>query len=178
MNFVENYLKSVRFEFERYKILGDKTFAQLSDDEIHWRYSENDNSIAIIVKHIVGNMLSRWTNFFIEDGEKPWRDRESEFTHPYTTKAEMIASWEQGWECLFGALESINSENFNSKVHIRNEAHTLPEAVNRQLAHYPNHVGQILYIGRMIKGKRWISPSIAKGDSQAFNDIMFKTKHS
>lgn len=173
MNFQEDYLQSVFFEFQRYKILGDKTFAQLSENEIHWKYTETDNSIAIIVKHIVGNMLSRWTHFLTDDGEKPWRNRESEFELPYTTKAEMISAWEKGWNCLFDALNSINSKNFETKVHIRGEAHSIVQAINRQLAHYPNHVGQILFIGKMIKGKAWISPSIPKGDSEAFNKKMF-----
>ena len=177
MNFQENYLKSARFEFNRYKTLGDKTFAQLSEDEIHWKYSETDNSIALIVKHIVGNMLSRWTNFLTEDGEKSWRNRESEFEAPYQTKKEMITAWDKGWKCLFSALESINAANFNTPIKIRGEVHTIPEAINRQLAHYPNHVGQILFIGKMIKGEQWISPSIAKGDSETFNNTMFKSKH-
>ena len=173
MSFPENYLKSVLFEFKRYKTLGDKTFEQLSEKEIHWTYSESDNSIALIVKHIVGNMLSRWTNFLTEDGEKSWRNRETEFVEPYSTKAEMTAAWEKGWKCLFEALHSINQENFETQIQIRGEAHTIPEAINRQLAHYPNHVGQILYIGKMIKGEKWISPSIPKGDSEAFNKKMF-----
>lgn len=174
MNFQENYLKSVLFEFNRYKTLGDKTFKQLSEDEIHWTYTSTDNSIAIIVKHMVGNMLSRWTNFLTEDGEKTWRNRESEFELPYDTKAELLVAWEKGWNCLFHALNSVNSENFSEKIVIREEAHTISEAINRQLAHYANHVGQILYIGKMIKGKEWISPSIPKGDSEAFNKKMFE----
>ena len=173
MSFPENYLKSVLFEFKRYKTLGDKTFEQLSEKEIHWTYSESDNSIALIVKHIVGNMLSRWTNFLTDDGEKSWRNRETEFVEPYSTKAEMVAAWEKGWKCLFDALHSINQENFENQIRIRGEAHTIPEAINRQLAHYPNHVGQILYIGKMIKGEKWISPSIPKGDSETFNKKMF-----
>lgn len=173
MGYQENYIKSVLFEFKRYKTLGDKTFAQVNEKDIHWVNSAYDNSIAIVVKHIVGNMFSRWTNFLTEDGEKTWRNRESEFNEAYGSKSEMIQAWEKGWQCLFDALESITSDNFDSEIKIRNEAHTIFEAVNRQLAHYANHVGQIVYIGRMIKGNKWISLSIQKGGSEEFNQEKF-----
>nr|WP_299066861.1 DUF1572 family protein [uncultured Allomuricauda sp.] len=173
MSFQENYIKNVQFEFNRYKIMGDKTFAQLSDEDILWKYSETDNSIAIIVKHMAGNMLSRWTNFLTEDGEKPWRNREVEFEKPYTSKAEMITAWERGWKCLFDALGSIDHSNFDSKIKIRNEEHSIIEATNRQLAHYCSHIGQIVFIGKMIRGTDWISLSIPKGDSEKFNKKMF-----
>jgi len=173
MDFQEDYLSNVQFEFHRYKTMGDKTFAQILDADIHWKFSDSDNSIAIIVKHMVGNMLSRWTNFLTEDGEKPWRERDLEFEKPYSEKAEMIAAWEKGWQCLFGALDSINSTNFENKIQIRNEEHSIVEAINRQLAHYASHVGQIVFIGRMIKGSDWDSLSIPKGESNAFNKKMF-----
>ena len=176
MNFRENYLESALFEFRRYKTLGDKTFVQLSDEEIHWKHNDSDNSIALIVKHLVGNMLSRWTNFLTEDGEKSWRNRESEFVNPAITKKEIIDSWEKGWQCLFDALNGIDESNFGNQIVIRGQAHTIPQAINRQLAHYANHVGQIVFIGKMIRGQDWISPSIAKGNSQAFNDMMFGSK--
>lgn len=169
MDFVKNYLDSSRFEFRRYKTLGDKTFAQLGESDILWKYQEEDNSISQIVKHISGNMLSRWTNFLSEDGEKPWRHRDTEFEEPFTTKTEMIAAWEKGWQCFFDAIDSINSDDFNSLVKIRNEEHTIVEAVNRQLAHYANHVGQIVLLGKMIKGDSWASLSIPKGESEVFN---------
>ncbi|SNY99422.1 DUF1572 family protein [Flagellimonas pacifica] len=178
MNFHENYLKSAIFEFHRYKKMGDKTFAQLSEDEIQWKYKETDNSIAIIVKHMVGNMLSRWTNFLTEDGEKSWRNRETEFEGEYQSKTEMLAAWEKGWKCLFEALNNINASNFNTKIKIRSEEHTIVEAVNRQLAHYASHVGQIAFVGRMIKGNDWASLSIPKGGSTDFNKKMFGNSNS
>ncbi len=122
---------------------------------------------------MVGNMLSRWTNFLTEDGEKTWRNREEEFKDPYSSKSEMIQAWEKGWQCLFNALNTIDKDNFDSKIKIRNEAHTVYEAVNRQLAHYANHVGQIVFIGRMIKGNEWVSLSIPKGGSEEFNQEKF-----
>ena len=173
MNFLETYLKSVRAEFLRHKSLGEKTFDQLSEEEIHWKYSDSDNSVAIIVKHIVGNMLSRWTNFLTEDGEKTWRNRDTEFERPYASKSEMLEAWEKGWDCLFTALDSIDNTNVDSKVKIRNEDHSVIEAINRQLAHYPSHIGQILFLGKMIKQQDWISLSIPKGQSEAFNKKMF-----
>ena len=178
MNFSENYLSSVKFEFHRYKTMGEKTFVQLSEDDIHWKHQETDNSIAIIVKHIVGNMLSRWTHFLTEDGEKTWRNREMEFEAPYSSKKDMLTAWEKGWKCLFDALESITSSNFDSKVKIRNEEHTIIEAINRQLAHYSSHVGQLVFIGKMIKGSDWVSLSIPKGGSNAFNQKMFGKDNS
>ena len=175
MDFQENYLKSVLFEFQRYKTMGDKTFAQMSDVDIHWRYAETDNSIAIIVKHMVGNMISRWTNFLTEDGEKSWRERDMEFEKPFSTKAEMIAAWEKGWKCLFDALAQIDSNNFQHNIKIRNEEHSIVEAINRQLAHYASHIGQIVFVGKMIKCDDWNSLSIPKGASKAFNKKMFGT---
>lgn len=178
MDFQENYLSNVKFEFLRYKTLGEKTFDQLTDEEILWKHGDTDNSIALIVKHMVGNMLSRWTHFFTEDGEKTWRDRESEFRAPYTSKATMTTNWEKGWKCLFDVLEGIDTSNFGSKIKIRNQEHTVVEAINRQLAHYASHVGQIVLLGKMIKGADWVSPSIPKGASGAFNQKMFGTPKS
>jgi hypothetical protein len=173
LDFSVNFVQSALSELQRYKTLGDKTFAQLDENDLHWKLNKNDNSIALIVKHMAGNMLSRWTNFLTEDGEKPWRNRENEFVNAPTTKKEMIATWQKGWLCLFYALESINENNFNTPIKIRDEDHTIVEAVNRQLAHYANHVGQIVLMGKMIKGNSWVSLSIAKGDSDAFNAKKF-----
>ncbi len=174
MDFPENYLKSVRFEFLRYKALGDKTFAQLDEKDIHWKYNEGDNSIALIVKHLSGNMLSRWTNFLSEDGEKSWRNRETEFEHPSKSKEELLTAWDQGWQCLFDALDAVNADNFETIIKIRNEDHTIVEAINRQLAHNANHLGQIVLLGKMIKGSEWVSLSIPKGGSEQFNAEKFK----
>lgn len=174
MTFQEDYIKSAIFEFHRYKTLGDKTFTQLSDGDLLWKHGEEDNSIAQIVKHLSGNMLSRWTNFLTEDGEKEWRNRELEFVDPSKTRSEMLEIWEKSWQCLFDALHTIEDSNFDTKIKIRNESHSIVQAINRQLAHYANHVGQIVLLGKMIKGKDWVSLSIPKGGSQAFNATKFK----
>lgn len=174
MNLQPAYLKSLIFECQRYKSLGDKTFVQLNDADIHWKYESTGNSIAVIVKHLSGNMLSRWTNFFSEDGEKTWRNRDSEFEDTYKTKEEMLVAWEKGWNCFYDAIQEINEENFEKTIKIRNEPHSILQALNRQLAHYSYHIGQIVLLGKTIKGENWVSLSIPKGQSKAFNQVKFK----
>ena len=158
--------------FEYYKSLGDKTFGQLTDEQMFWQYNEESNSIAVIVKHLAGNMLSRWTNFLTEDGEKSWRNRDGEFINTFTTKEQVLDFWEKGWECFFDALEKINDDNLYSTTYIRGEAHPVIDAVLRQLAHYPYHIGQIVYIAKMIKNEDWNTLSIARNRSQEFNSEM------
>lgn len=171
-----NYLESVIKQFQYYKLLGDKTFTQLEDADLFWQYNEASNSIGIIVKHLWGNMLSRWTDFLNTDGEKTWRNREAEFESDIQTKRELIEKWEAGWTCLFEALDNVNEENFSQIIYIRNQGHTITEAINRQLAHYAYHIGQIVFIGRMIKNKDWQSLSIPKGKSTEFNAKKFAEK--
>ncbi|MEO6285523.1 MAG: DUF1572 domain-containing protein [Dyadobacter sp.] len=168
-----DYLQSVRKQFEYYKMLGDKTIAQVTDEQLFWNYNEESNSIATIVKHLWGNMLSRWTDFLTTDGEKEWRDREGEFENDISDRAELLAKWNEGWNCLFAALDSLNESNFNQLVYIRNQGHTVTEAINRQLAHYPYHVGQIVFIGKMVLNDQWTSLSIPRGDSGKYNADKF-----
>jgi len=168
-----DYIESVRKQFEYYKLLGEKTFAQLSDDQLFWQYNDESNSIATIVKHLWGNMLSRWTDFLTSDGEKEWRDREGEFKNDIRTRDEMMQKWQEGWNCLFTALDTVHKDNADTIVYIRNMGHTVTEAINRQLAHYPYHVGQIVYLGKMILNEKWSSLSIARGQSQSYNNQKF-----
>lgn len=161
----ELFLK--RFLF--YKDLGDKTFEQLSDDEVLWQYNTESNSIATIVKHIAGNMVSRWTNFLTEDGEKEYRNRDAEFLNDIQSKAEMIAVWENGWKVLLEAINLITDENINTPIFIRGEKHSLLDAVLRQLAHYPYHVGQIIYVAKMLKNDAWATLSIGRNKSAEYN---------
>ncbi|MET3038143.1 DUF1572 domain-containing protein [Chryseobacterium sp. NRRL B-14859] len=163
--------------FGYYKSLGDKAFGQLSEEQFFWQYNEESNSIAVIVKHMAGNMLSRWTNFLTEDGEKPWRNRDEEFVNTFKTKEEIISYWEKGWNCLFEALDQIDAENLYSIIYIRGEAHSVMDAIFRQLAHYPYHTGQIVYIAKMIKNEDWKTLSIARNKSREFNNEM-KNKFS
>ena len=167
------FLNSSIKQFEYYKTLGDKTFEQLNNKEIHWNYNSTSNSPAIIVKHIVGNMLSRWTNFLSEDGEKSWRNRDDEFIDTYNTKEELLTTWNNGWSCLFNTLQNLKEEDLEKIVYIRNQGHTVTEAINRQLAHYSYHIGQLVYLGTMIKGKDWNSLSIPKGKSETYNKDKF-----
>ena len=172
------YLNSVRKQFEYYKSLGERTFEQLNEKDLFWQYNEESNSIAITVNHLWGNMKSRWTNFLTTDGEKEWRNRDSEFESEIKSEVELISKWNDAWNCLFEALASINKENFDTKVYIRNQEHSIIEAINRQLAHYSYHIGQIVYIGKMIKGSEWKSLTIPKGRSTEFNQEKFsKGKH-
>ncbi|NER14076.1 DUF1572 domain-containing protein [Leptobacterium flavescens] len=168
-----NYLDSVKKQFLFNKNLGDKSFDQIPEEGIHWQYNEASNSIAIIVKHMAGNMLSRWTNFLTEDGEKEWRKRDEEFEDTYSSKEEMLADWEKGWNCLFDGLNSLKPEDLEAIIYIRNEGHTVIEAINRQLSHYSYHTGQIVYIARMISSDEWQSLSIPKGTSKEYNKEKF-----
>lgn len=170
---MENYLPSIIKQFEYYKSLGDRTFEQLNFDEMLWQSDENSNSISIIAKHLAGNMLSRWTNFLSEDGEKEWRNRDGEFIGDFNSKEEVIASWESGWFCLFKAIKPLNPEDLESIIYLRNEGHTATEAINRQLAHYAYHLGQIVFLGKLLKGENWKSLSIPKGDSSKYNKDKF-----
>ncbi|MEN0004247.1 MAG: DUF1572 family protein [Bacteroidota bacterium] len=174
----ENYLHSAKKQFTYYKVLGEKTFDQLTEAELFWQFNEASNSIAIIVNHLWGNQKSRWTNFLSSDGEKEWRNRDLEFEVVIKTRAELLEKWQEGWDCVFEALDTINASNFTTEIFIRNQSHTLPEAINRQMMHYAYHIGQIVYIGRMIRGENWKSLSIPKGRSKEFNQAKFgKGKH-
>lgn len=168
-----SYLDSINKQFEYYKSLGDKTFAQLSDEQLFFQYNEESNSVAIISKHIVGNMLSRWTNFLTEDGEKEWRNRDNEFINNFTTKAEVITYWKKGWQCLFDAIHPLKENDLERIVYIRNQGHTVVEAINRQLCHYSYHVGQIVFLGKLLQNENWQSLSIPRNASISYNSEKF-----
>jgi len=165
------YIGSAIKQFQMYKQLGEQAMAQIPDDKLNWQYNSETNSVAIIVKHLWGNMTSRWVNFLTEDGEKPWRRREAEFDNDILSRKELLQKWEDGWQALFAALNTIASkpELLDNIIYIRNQGHSVMEAVNRQLSHYPHHVGQLLYIGKMVCGKNWKSLSIPRGKSDAYN---------
>lgn len=165
MSMQETFLRDVIQRFKSYKTLGDKTFAQLDDAHFLFEPNTASNSIAIIVQHLHGNMLSRWTNFLTEDGEKEWRKRDAEFEATPFTKVEVLALWEKGWQCLLDTLASLTPEDLAKTITIRTEPLKVYDALLRQLAHYPYHVGQIVYIGRMLLIDKWTSLSIPKGKS-------------
>lgn len=173
------YLPGAKKQFEFYKSLGDKTIEQIAEEKLFWQYNEESNSIAIIVKHLWGNMLSRWTDFLTTDGEKDWRNRDAEFDNDIKSKEELIAKWNEAWECLFNAIDPLTEIDLDKIIYIRNMGHTVMEAVNRGLAHCAYHVGQIVFIGKMIQNAHWHSLSIPKGKSEIFNAEKFaKPKHT
>lgn len=175
---LNNYLSSIKKQFEYYKMLGDKTFSQLTEEQLFWQYNTGSNSIAIIVKHLCGNMLSRWTDFLTSDGEKDWRNRDSEFENNINTKKELLNKWNEGWQSLFDAINQLTEQDLGKTIYIRNQGHMVVEAINRQLAHYSYHIGQIVFIGKMIRGENWSSLSIPKGESKIFNEEKFsRAKH-
>jgi hypothetical protein len=170
----EQYLTSVKKRFKDYKSLGEKAMAQLKEEDLFKSPNEDSNSIAIIVQHLFGNMMSRWTNFLTEDGEKPWRERDAEFENVVKTKDELMKKWDEGWKTVFDTLDSLQPDQLLNTIYIRSEAHTAMDAINRQLAHYPYHVGQIVYAAKMLKGGGFESLSIPKGKSKEFNAGMKK----
>jgi len=162
MNTEDVLLQAAVKKFKVQKSLGEKTFAQLNDEDLFFKPSKESNSIAVIVQHMSGNMLSRWTDFLTEDGEKPWRERDKEFEDIPSTKEHVIDTWNKGWQCVFDALESLQAGDVLKTVSIRGESLSVVDAIVRQLDHYGYHVGQIVYIGRMIKDESWQSLSIPK----------------
>jgi len=173
MEAAQSYIESCKKQFLYYKTLADKAMAQLEPEQLFFAANEDTNSIALIVKHMVGNMLSRWTDFLTTDGEKDWRNRDDEFEDPYTDIETMLQKWEDAWAVLFTALDTVTPQNLNSIIYIRNEGHTVTEAINRQLAHYPYHVGQIVFYAKMLKQSPWESLSIPKNNSAQYNSRKF-----
>jgi hypothetical protein len=174
----EIFLESAIKLFRYYKKLGEGAIAQLTDEEVLRKPNEASNSIALIVHHLSGNMLSRWTDFLTSDGEKVWRNREAEFEETYSDKQAMLAAWDKGWDCLFEALENLKPEDLSKLIYIRNEGQSVLEAIQRQLAHYSSHVGQILYQAKAIHGNNFKSLSIPKGSSDNFNKEKFNQEKS
>ncbi|TDW52340.1 uncharacterized protein DUF1572 [Flavobacterium sp. 270] len=173
MNVSESYLESVKKQFLYYKMLGEKAIAQLEPEQLFVSINEDRNSIATIIKHISGNMLSRWTDFLTSDGEKEWRNRDAEFENDWQSKEEVLLAWNKGWECFENALNSLKPEQLSDIIYIRNEGHTVIEAINRQLAHYPYHVGQIVFYAKQLKKSNWDSLSIPKNKSGNYNAEKF-----
>jgi Protein of unknown function (DUF1572) len=165
----KEFLQSAIRRLKYYKDLGDKTFEQLNDSDFHYKPNEESNSIAIIIQHMAGNMLSRWTNFLTEDGEKEWRQRDDEFEiHDYS-KQHFIELWEKGWSSFLNAIEPLTKKELKQTITIRQEPLTVIDAINRQMAHYPYHIGQIIFIAKIIKNQSWKNLSIPKGNSQQYN---------
>ncbi len=162
MDVANEYLKVIRKQFLAIKTQGDKTLEQLSDEDFFWRPNENSNNICIIIKHMNGNMRSRWTDFLTTDGEKSDRNRDDEFVDDFHSKRDVLLLWEEGWEILFTTINQLRSDDVLKELTIRGEKHTVIEAIERQIAHYASHVGQIIYIAKYIKNENWKTISIPK----------------
>ena len=166
---MNDYLITAIKRLRYYKELGEKTFEQLTEQDFHYSPGPESNSIAIIIQHLSGNMLSRWTNFLTEDGEKTWRERDDEFESHRYSRQRLLELWENGWACFLDTLSGLTTEDLAKTVLIRKEPLTVVDAINRQLAHYPYHIGQIVYLGRMIRKENWENLSIQKGQSEQYN---------
>jgi len=168
-----DYLTNAIKNFHDIKKAGDKAMAQIKDEDFFFEPNEQSNSIATIIKHLSGNMLSRWTDFLTTDGEKEWRHRDSEFERIFYTDTDDIKErWEKGWECLFNALNSLTENDLSKVVLIRKEPHTVIQAINRQIYHYGYHIGQIVYLARFLAKDDWNSLTIPRGKSNEFNEKM------
>lgn len=172
------FLTSTKKLFQYYKGLGEKAITQIDDNQINWKPNDASNSIALIVHHITGNMLSRFTDFLTSDGEKPWRNREAEFEKGYNDKAEMLAAWDNGWKLLLDTIDNLREDDLSKIIYIRNEGQSVQDALLRQLAHYASHVGQIIYIAKILKGDEFKSLSIPKGGSSGYNQKKFEEEKS
>ena len=166
----QHYLDDALRRFRDYKKLAERAFAQISDEEFFRTLDEESNSIAVNMKHMAGNMISRWTDFLTTDGEKPERNRDIEFVMlPDMTKDDMLADWERGWQCVFEAVEPLKAEDLMRTIRVRGQDHTVVQAINRQLAHYAYHVGQIVFLAKHFKSSEWQSLSVPKNRSAEFN---------
>lgn len=168
----KTFLESAIKKFRSQKTLGEKTFAQLEDKNFLFKPSAESNSIAVIVQHMYGNMLSRWTNFLTEDGEKSWRKRDAEFEDVLQTKQGVINAWNAGWDCVLNTLQSLQPQDLIKTITIRSQPLSVIDAIIRQIDHYGYHVGQIVYIGKIIKDADWQTLSIAKNKSSEFNQAL------
>ena len=165
----QEFFSSVATVFRNNKNWADSAIVQVADEKLHLPLDPNTNSIAVIMKHVAGNLLSRWTDFLTTDGEKPWRNRDDEFVDSFKHRDEILSYWEKGWECLFTTLEGLKLDDISKTVIIRGEAHSAPLAIHRSLAHYGYHVGQIIMIARIMAREEWKTISVPKGKSAEFN---------
>ncbi len=167
--FTTSYLEDSLTLFRSYKTMAERAIAQLSDEQLTLALDEEMNSIAVLVKHLAGNMRSRWTDFLTADGEKPDRRRDTEFENPPATRAELMAMWEEGWSLVFAALDPLTDSDLARPVVIRGETHSVMQAIHRQVAHYACHIGQIMMLAKHFRGSAWQSLSIPRGQSEEFN---------
>jgi Protein of unknown function (DUF1572) len=169
MDIAAEFMAATINAFEANKRLADRAVEQVPDDKLHVTLDENTNSIAVIMKHVAGNLASRWTDFLTTDGEKPWRNRDDEFVDTFGSRAEVLKLWERGWACLLKTLKSLKLEDLEKTVMIRGEPHSVPLALERSLGHTCYHVGQIVQVARIHAGDKWNTLTIPRGRSEEFN---------
>lgn len=169
LEFTTSYLEDSIHLLRYYKELAERAISQATDPQLYQRLDEDANSIAIVMQHMAGNMKSRWTNFLSEDGEKPWRNRDSEFEQPPSTREALLQLWEAGWNCVFQTLESLMDADLSLSVSIRGEAYSVMQAIHRQIAHYAYHCGQIVLLAKHFQHAQWTSLTIPKGKSAEFD---------
>lgn len=178
LEFTTSHIEDSIAVFRQYKGLAEKAMAQVTDEALQTLVDNENNSIALIVKHMAGNMRSRWTDFLTTDGEKPDRNRDSEFEDPPQTREELMALWESGWKYVFDALGALRDEDLHRTVKIRGEAHSVLQAINRQLCHYPYHCGQIVLLAKHFGSDNWKALTVPRGQSAAFNQMVAEGKAS
>jgi hypothetical protein len=178
LQFTTSYIEDSLALFRYYKKLSEGAMAQLTDEQLYAALDSEMNSIAVIVKHMAGNMHSRWTDFLTSDGEKPDRNRDSEFVEPPSGREALLKLWEQGWSCLFHALEPLTDADLTRTVTIRGEAHSVMQAINRQVAHYSYHCGQIVFLAKHFRADDWKSLSVPRGASGGFNEKVLRGEAS
>jgi len=178
LEFTTSYLEDSLALFHHYKKMAERAIAQVRDDELTVAIDEEANSIATVIKHMAGNMRSRWTDFLTSDGEKPDRNRDQEFVAPPASREELLRSWEEGWQHVFAALEPLTDADLGRTVTIRGEAHSVLQAINRQLTHYASHIGQMVLLAKHFRGREWQSLSIPRNRSLDFNQRVAEGKAS
>jgi hypothetical protein len=169
LDFTTSYVTDSAAVFRQYKRLAEAAMAQLADEQMQCVLDTESNSVAIIVKHMAGNMRSRWTDFLTSDGEKPTRDRDAEFEKPPATRAELMQLWEDGWNCLFQAFSELTDADLGRTITIRGEAHSVMQAINRQVSHYSYHCGQIVFLAKHLSSSNWKCLTVPKNQSAEFN---------
>ena len=178
LEFTTSYLEDSILLLRYYKKLAERAISQATEPQLYQLLDDDANSIAIVMQHMAGNMKSRWTNFLSEDGEKPWRNRDSEFEQPPATREALLQLWEEGWHCVFQTLESLTDADLSRTVPIRGEVHSVMQAINRQIAHYAYHCGQIVLLAKHFQHAQWTSLTVPKGKSAEFNAKVFARQAS
>jgi hypothetical protein len=173
---MSDFIAAALDTFRKQKELAERAMVQLDDEQLRTALDPNTNSIAVIAKHMAGNMRSRWTDFLTSDGEKPWRERDDEFVDSFASRQQMMECWEAGWACLFQAIEALSAVDLDAHISIRGERLSVPLAILRQIDHYAYHVGQIVLVARILVGENWQVLTIPRGQSREYNERVWQRR--